>query len=152
MMPNISCESYAMIKTIARRCLPSVLVLLAVACLPLPAGAAQPVKTKSAPAKEGPATWLLAGREGECAPLSLLEKKGTEFRGINSPELLAKKMRAAGHKVEIKEHNLASRPAVEVRVPERGLYVMFVKAELCAKVEGTESDKTSKAEEQKRKP
>jgi hypothetical protein len=110
----------------------------------LPAGAAQPVKTKSAPAKEGPATWLLAGREGECAPLSLLEKKGTEFRGIDSPELLAKKMRAAGHKVEIKEHNLASRPAVEVRVPERGLYVMFVKAELCAKIEGTDNTKTPK--------
>ena len=140
-----------MIRTIARRCLPSVLVLLAVACLPLPAGAAQPVKTKSAPAKEGPATWLLAGREGECAPLSLLEKKGAEFRGINSPDLLAKKMREAGHKVEIKEHNLASRPAVEVRVPERGLYVMFVKAELCAKIEGTESAKTSKAEEPMRK-
>ena len=133
-----------MIKTIARPCLPLVPVLLAVACLTLPAGAAQPVKTKSAPAKEGPATWLLAGREGECAPLSLLEKKGTEFRGIDSPELLAKKMRAAGHKVEIKEHTLASRPAVEVRVPERGLYVMFVKAELCAKIEGTDNTKTPK--------
>lgn len=133
-----------MINTRARRCLPSVLVLLAVACLTLPAGAAQPVKTKSVPAKEEPVTWLLAGREGECAPLSLLEKKGTEFRGIDSPELLAKKMRAAGHKVEIKEHNLASRPAVEVRVPERGLYVMFVKAELCAKIEGTDSTKTPK--------
>jgi len=133
-----------MIKTLARQYLPSILVLLAVASLQLPAGAAQPVKTKSAPAKEGPATWLLAGREGECAPLSVLEKRGTEFRGIDSPDLLAKKMRAAGHKVEIKEHNLASRPAVEVRVPERGLYVMFVKAELCAKMETSENAKSPK--------
>ena len=152
MMLNESCESYAMINMIVRRYLPPVLVLLAVACPPPPAGAAQPVKTKSAPVKAGPAAWLLAGREGECAPLSLLEKKGTEFRGIDGPDQLAKKMRAAGHKVEIKEHNLASRPAVEIRVPERGLYVMFVRAELCAKMEGAESAKTAKAEEQKRKP
>ncbi|HEY7557622.1 MAG TPA: hypothetical protein VIH18_22715 [Candidatus Binatia bacterium] len=132
--------------------LPSVLLFLVVAGLPPRASAAQSVKTKPAPAKERPAVWLLAGREGECAPLSLLEKKGSEFRGIESPDHLAQKMRAAGHKVEIKEHNLASRPAVEVRVPERGLYVMFVKAELCAKMEAAESAKKSKAEEQKRKP
>ena len=141
-----------MINTIARRYLSSVLVLLAVAGLPPPAGAAQSDKAKPAPVKERPAGWLLAAGEGECAPLSLLEKKGAEFRGIESPDHLAKKMRAAGHKVEIKEHNLASRPAVEVRVPERGLYVMFVKAELCAKMEAAESAKKSKAQEQKRKP
>jgi hypothetical protein len=53
-------------------------------------------------------------------------------------------MRAAGHKVEVKEYNLASRPATEVRIPERGVYVMFVRAELCAKVEGKEKTKTPK--------
>jgi hypothetical protein len=136
-----------MIDMTARPYLPAVLVLLAVASLPVRAGAAQADKTKppkSPPAKEEPATWLLAGREGECAPLSLLEKKGTEFRGIESPSQLAEKMRAAGHKVEIKEHKLASRPAVEVRVPARGLYVMFVKAELCGKTESAENVKTPK--------
>jgi hypothetical protein len=128
-----------MIDALTRKCFAPVVVLLAVVCLPLTARAAQPAKTKSPPAKERAATWLLAGREGECAPLSLLEKKGAEFRGIESPEELAKKMRAAGHKVEVKEHILASRPATEVRVPERGLYVMFVKTELCAKVEGSDN-------------
>jgi hypothetical protein len=136
-----------MIDMTARPYLPLVLALLAVACLPVLAGAGQSDKTKSPkspPAKEEPATWLLAGREGECAPLSLLEKKGAEFRGIESPNQLAEKMRAAGHKVEIKEHKLASRPAVEVRVPARGLYVMFVKAELCGKTEAAENAKTPK--------
>ncbi len=85
---------------------------------------------------------MLAGREGACAPLSLLEKKGSEFRGIESPDQLAKKMRAAGHKVELKEHNLSSRPAVEVRVPDRDLYVMFVKANLCDKMETPDDAKT----------
>ena len=136
-----------MISTIARQYLPAVAVLFVVACFPLVAGAAQSEKsksTKAAPGKDEGVRWLLAGRDGACAPLSLLEKKGAEFRGIEGPADLAKKMRAAGHKVEVKEHRLASRPAVEVRVPERGLYVMFVKANLCDKME------PSAAQEQKR--
>jgi hypothetical protein len=75
--------------------------------------------------------WLLAGQEGKCIPLSALTKKGAEFRDIQSPDQLVEKMRAAGHKAEIKEHKAGSRPAVEVRVPSRGLYVMFVKSSAC---------------------
>jgi hypothetical protein len=41
-------------------------------------------------------------------------------------------MRGAGHKAEIKEHKAGTRPAVEVRVPSRDLYVMFVKSSTCA--------------------
>jgi hypothetical protein len=40
-------------------------------------------------------------------------------------------MRAAGHKAEIKEHKAGNRPAVEVRIPSRDLYVMFVKSSAC---------------------
>jgi hypothetical protein len=90
------------------------------------------------------AEWALAGREGECAPLSVLEKKGPEFRGIESPDQLVQKMRSAGQKVEIKEHNAGSRPAVEVRVPARNLYVMFVKKEMCGKAGPSPGDKSSK--------
>ena len=79
------------------------------------------------------ADWFLVGKEGECAPLSMLEKKGPEFRGVESPYQLAEKMRAAGHKAEVKEHKAGSRPAVEVRVPDRQLYVMFMKANVCNK-------------------
>jgi hypothetical protein len=79
------------------------------------------------------AEWSLVGRDGECAPLSLLTKKGPEFRDIESPTQLVEKMRAAGHKAEIKEYKAATRPAVEVRVPDKNLYVMFVKSDLCAK-------------------
>ena len=73
--------------------------------------------------------WLLAGREGECVPLSTLAKKGPEFRDVESPDQLTEKMRGAGHKAEIKEHAAGSRPAVEVRIPSRNLYLMFVKGE-----------------------
>jgi hypothetical protein len=76
---------------------------------------------------------MLAGREGECAPLSILSKKGPEYSDIQSPYQLAEKLRAAGHKAEVKEFNAGTRPAVEVRAPSEGLYVMFVKKELCDK-------------------
>jgi hypothetical protein len=41
-------------------------------------------------------------------------------------------MRAAGYPAEIKEHKARTRPAVEIRVPSRDLYVMFVKSSTCA--------------------
>ena len=77
--------------------------------------------------------WFLAGREGECMPLSVLSKRGADLRDVKSPYELAEKMRAAGHKAEIKEYKAGSRPAVEVRVPSRDLDVMFVRAEQCSK-------------------
>ena len=76
--------------------------------------------------------WFLAGQEGKCIPLSALTKKGPEFQDIQSPYQLVEKIRAAGQKAEIKEHKAGSRPAVEVRVPSRDLYLMFVQASLCA--------------------
>ncbi len=77
--------------------------------------------------------WFVVGKESECLPLSILEKKGPEFRGAESPYQLAEKMRSAGHKAEIKEHNAGSRPAVELRVTDLQFYVMFMKAEICRK-------------------
>jgi hypothetical protein len=76
--------------------------------------------------------WSLAGREGRCVPLSTLAKRGPEFEDVKNPYQLAEKMRAAGHTAEIKEHKAGTRPAVEVRVPSRDLYVMFVKSSTCA--------------------
>jgi hypothetical protein len=81
--------------------------------------------------------WLLAGQEGKCIPLSALTKKGPEFQNIKSPHELVEKMRAAGHKAEIKEHTAGTRPAVEVRVPSRDLYIMFVKSSTCGVDEPT---------------
>jgi hypothetical protein len=61
--------------------------------------------TKAPPAavKEDPGPWLLAGREGECVPTSILGKKGPEYNSI------------------------------EVRAPSAGFVVMFVKKEFCDK-------------------
>jgi len=115
--------------------LPVVLTLLMFAGVPFCADAAQPeTKAPKAPAvKEDPGPWLLAGREGECVPLSILAKKGPEYSDIQSPTQLVEKLRAAGHKAEIKEFKAGARPAVEVRAPSAELYVMFVKKEFCDK-------------------
>jgi hypothetical protein len=116
--------------------LPVVSTLLIFAGVAFFADAAQPNKTKAQkapPVKEDPGPWLLAGREGECAPLSILSKKGPEYNDIQSPVQLVEKLRAAGHKAEIKEFKAGTRPAVEVRAPSAELYVMFVKKEFCDK-------------------
>src|SRR5215813_7194197 len=88
---------------------------------------------KPPPAKEDPGPWLLAGREGECVPLSILSRKGPEYSDIQTPHQLAEKLRTAGHEAEIKEFNAGTRPAIEVRAPSAGVDVMFVKKELCDK-------------------
>jgi hypothetical protein len=109
---------------------------LAVLAAPLIVGAAQgPKPTPAAPpaGKADSATWMLAGREGGCAPLSLLAKRGPAYAEIKSPSDLAEKLRANGHNAELKEFNAGTRPAVEVRAPSAGIHVMFIKKELCDK-------------------
>jgi hypothetical protein len=113
-----------------------ILITLVFAGVPHFADAAQPAKTKAAkapPVQEDAGPWLLAGREGECAPTSILAKKWPEYSDIQSPHQLVDKLQAAGHKAEVKEFKAGTRPAVEVRAPSAGLYVMFVKKEFCDK-------------------
>ena len=91
--------------------------------------------TKGSPiVKEDPEPWFLAGREGGCAPTSILGRKGPEYNAIQSPQQLMEKLQAAGHKAEMKEFRVGTRPAVEIRAPSAGLAVMFVKKEFCDKI------------------
>ena len=78
-------------------------------------------------------TWKLAGREGDCAPLDILSKKGPAYSDIKSPKDLVEKLRANGHQAEIKEYKAGIRPAVEVRAPSAGIHVMFVRQDYCDK-------------------
>jgi len=116
--------------------LSALLTLLALAGVPFSSDAAQADKTKAQkapPVKEDPGPWLLAGREGQCTPTSILAKKGPEYSDIKSPYQLVEKLRAAGHQADVKEFKAGTRPSVEVRSPSAGLYVMFVKKEFCDK-------------------
>jgi hypothetical protein len=114
-------------------------LVVALLAMPIVTHGAQPAKAPAAkaPSAAAPvddnATWFLAGREGECTPLSLLESKVVEFKGIKSPFQLSDKLKAMGHKPEIKEFKAGIRPAVEVRAPTAGIHVMFIKQENCDK-------------------
>ena len=112
----------------------------AILVIPILTHGAQPAKApaaKAAPAKaaaiDDKGTWQLAGREGECAPLSILEKKGEQLKGVKSPLQLSEKLKAMGHQTEVKEFKAGIRPAVEVRAPSAGIHVMFVRQENCDK-------------------
>ena len=101
--------------------------ILAVLCLPIIVEAAQvsePPPAKVEANKQESATWLLAGREGECAPLSLLAKRGPAYAEVKSPADLAEKLRANGHKADVKEFKAGTRPAVEVRAQLADIHVM----------------------------
>ncbi len=114
-------------------------VLLAAPIYTLAAPAPQPGKVAATkppaatapPIDEGP--WLLAGGEGTCLPLSILEKKDKQLKGIHSPLQLSEKLKALGHAAEVKVFKAGVRPAVEVRAPSAGLHVMFVRQENCDK-------------------
>jgi hypothetical protein len=111
----------------------------AVFVIPTVTSGAQPSKapppksaTPAAPSDEN-ATWFLAGRDGECAPLTMLQTKVVEFKEVKSPYQLSDKLKAMGHKPEIKEFKAGIRPSVEVRAPSAGIHVMFIKQENCDK-------------------
>jgi len=114
------------------------LMLCLLAGSALPAEAAQHDKSKTTKpppfAKEDPGPWFLAGREGGCAPPSILGRKGPEYNDIQTPQQLVERLQAAGHKAEMKEFKVGTRPAVEVKAPSAGLAVMFVKKEFCDKI------------------
>ena len=101
------------------------------------AGAAQPDKSKTTKVppvvKEDPGPWLLAGREGECAPTSILAK-GPEYNDISEPATASGEAASGAHKAEMKEFKAGTRPAVEVRAPSEGIAIMFIKKEFCDKV------------------
>ena len=89
--------------------------------------------TTQAASVDDQAIWRLAGREGTCIPLSILERKSPAFKGIKSPHQLGEKLKSMGHKVDFKEFKAGIRPALEVRAPSAGIHVMFIKRENCDK-------------------
>jgi hypothetical protein len=94
-------------------------------------------KSKASPSPtvtEDAGTWFLAGREGGCAPTSILSRKGPEYGNVQSPYQLVEKLRAAGHKADLKELSTGKSPAVEITAPSAGLAVLFVKKEFCEKM------------------
>ncbi|MEE8517316.1 MAG: hypothetical protein V3T02_11810 [Alphaproteobacteria bacterium] len=78
--------------------------------------------------------WVLMGRHGGCTSLAAAAGRKPVFEGVSNPRELAAKLRRQGVEVRTKDVVAGGVTMVEVTAPARGLYLMFVPAELCAKL------------------
>ena len=85
-----------------------------------------------APAQgDNPENWFLMSRHGECAKIESLQKKIPELGKLNNPDDFLKLMKKQGLEVEVINLQETGGQAVEISVPARGLYLIFVKEVLC---------------------
>jgi hypothetical protein len=75
--------------------------------------------------------WLLMSRHGGCAEVQSLKRKFPDLGEICDPSAFAKLMREKGYQVAMNEVLMPKGKAVEVKVPERELFLMFVISEVC---------------------
>lgn len=75
--------------------------------------------------------WLLMARHGECAEIGSLKRKVPDLGDVRDPSAFIKFMRDKGYQVTVNEVSTPKGKAVEVKVPERELFLMFVTPEVC---------------------
>jgi hypothetical protein len=75
--------------------------------------------------------WFLMARHGECHPVRSLERKFPEFGSIDDPERLASAARARGMTVDMHPVATAQGRVIELRIPERGLALLFATGDAC---------------------
>jgi hypothetical protein len=81
------------------------------------------------------AEWFLMSRHGECAEISSLTRKVPDLGDVRDPSAFIKLMRDKGYQVTMNEVSIPNGKAVEVKVPERELSLMFVPPEVCQQSE-----------------
>jgi hypothetical protein len=79
--------------------------------------------------------WFLLARHGECFPIRSMERKLPDLGNIADPEAFVKFIRAKGLKVDSKVMPVQTGRAVEVRVPEKELALVFVTADVCSSIQ-----------------
>ena len=75
--------------------------------------------------------WSLMSRHGECAEIQSLKRKVPDLGDVRDPSAFIKLMREKGYQVMMNEVSTPKGKAVEVKVPERELSLMFVPPEVC---------------------
>lgn len=75
--------------------------------------------------------WFLQSRHGECVEVHSLKKKVQDLGDVQNPSGFIELMRGKGYQVTVNEVSMPMGKAVEVRVPERDLFLMFVTPEVC---------------------
>ena len=79
------------------------------------------------------ASWMLMARHGECTEIASLKRRVPEMGDAADPAAFAERMRRSGYQVSTSEVPDAKGKAVEVKVPEKGLSLIFVAPELCGR-------------------
>lgn len=78
-------------------------------------------------------TWFLMSRHGECAPIMSLHRKIPDLGTINEPRAFISLMQEKGYQVEVGQlyQELMPEQAITIRIPEKGLSLLFVRQNLC---------------------
>jgi len=84
--------------------------------------------------------WLLMSRHGECTDIAVLERKVDNIDGIDDPATFMRVMRQRGYNVTERRMPEVGGDAVQVDVAERGLSLLFVKANLCREINGSQGN------------
>ena len=75
--------------------------------------------------------WFLMSRHGECAEIRSLQRKIPDIGNIKDPQSFIMFMEGKGHKVISNDPKELKGRALQVRIPEKGLSLMFVKGSMC---------------------
>jgi len=84
----------------------------------------------SSVAASGP-RWFLMARHGECVEIESLRRKVPDLADVHDPYAFAEFMRQKGHVVTTDDMPEAKGRAVEVTVPEKELFLVFVTSDIC---------------------
>jgi hypothetical protein len=95
------------------------LLLALASCLAAPAAAAE--------------RWMLMARHGECAEIGTLERRVPNLGNVASPTAFVERMRRDGLQVIAEPLADTGGKAVQVKVPEKNLSLVFVMQELCSR-------------------
>ena len=70
-------------------------------------------------------------RHGECADIASLKRKVPDLGEVRDPSAFIQLMRVKGYQVTVNEVAPRTGKVVEVKVPERELFLLFVTPEAC---------------------
>lgn len=78
-------------------------------------------------------TWMLLARAGGCVTLAEAARRKPLFKGVAGPEELARRLRAKGHAVALREMGTAVVRVVAVEAADAGIGVVFAPRHMCRK-------------------
>jgi len=76
--------------------------------------------------------WFLMSRHGDCAEVGVLKRKVPDLGDVSDPDTFATFMRQKGYEVTSTRVSVPKGKAQEIKVPQQGLFLIFVTSEMCS--------------------